>query len=66
MLKVSQNWFWSTDGWGAGPEGLRADVGLLVDWLSPDRAGCRVTVAVMVVCAHSLVGPNHRVADWRP
>ena len=50
MLKISQNLFWSTDGWG--PEGLRADVSLLMDWLSPDKAGCRITVVVMVVYAH--------------
>ena len=50
---MSQNWFWSADGWGPGPEGLRADVGLLMDWLSPDKAGCRVTVVVVVVSATS-------------
>ena len=51
MLKISQNLYWSTDGWGPGPEGLRADVGLLMDWLSADKAGCMVTVVVVVVSA---------------
>lgn len=51
QLKISQNWYWSTDGWGPGPEGLRADVGLLMGWLSADKAGCRVTVVVVVVSA---------------
>ena len=51
MLKISQNLYWSTDGWGPGPEGLRADVGPLMDWLSADKAGCMVTVVVVVVSA---------------